>query len=103
MVAAARRWLATEGAPAARRQPMSGVPVKVFAFEAGSLGIPLVPFLTWAVGARSIRFALATGAATLAHGRLPRTVTEHPTLLLTAWTLVFALGLWRTVAAWSDR
>ena len=101
MVTAARGWLRAEGARGVWRQPVSGVPIKVFAREAGALGIPLVPFLAWAVGARAARFALAAGGAALARHWMPRAVATHPALLLAGWCVVFGLGLWRTVVAWS--
>ena len=101
MADAARDWLATEGARGARHQPASGVPVKVFAYQAGALGVPLAPFLAWTVAARTARFALAVGGAALARGRVPGVAARHPRLLLAAWAVAFGLGLWRTVVAWS--
>ena len=102
MVAAVRGWLASEGARGVRRQPASGVPFKVFAHEAGAMGVPLAPFLGWAVGTRTVRFAVAAGGAALAGQLLPRAITSRPFLLLATWCLVFAGGLWRTVGVWSD-
>ena len=101
MVVAVRNWLGSEGARGVRRQPASGIPFKVFAREAGALRIPLIPFLAWAVGTRGLRFALAAGGAAVCRDHLPSRVAMHSRLLLAAWTVVFGLGLWRTVAAWS--
>jgi membrane protein YqaA with SNARE-associated domain len=101
MVAAVRRWLEVEGARGVRHQPASGVPFKVFAREAGALGIPFAPFLGLAVSARATRFALAAGGAALARSYLPRALAGHPRLLLTSWIVLFGIGLWRTLAAWS--
>jgi membrane protein YqaA with SNARE-associated domain len=101
MMATIRVWLAAEGARAVWRQPASGVPIKVFAHEAGTLGIPLVPFLAQAVVARTGRFVLAAGGAALTRRLMPPTVARHRGLLLTSWSVVFSLGLWRTLVAWS--
>ena len=102
MVSAARDWLTTEGPRGVRRQPASGVPVKVLAYEAGMLTVPIVPFLAWAVGVRTARFALAAGGAALARCLLPGRAAKASRLLLVGWIVVFGLGLRRTVVAWSD-
>ena len=101
MVAAVRAWLEAEGARAVWRQPASGVPIKVFAHEAGAQGIPPGPFLARAVLARTGRFVLAAGGATLARRLLPGVVTRYRWLLLASWCAAFGLGLRQTVAAWS--
>lgn len=101
MVSAVRAWLRAEGPSALWRQPASGVPFKVFAREAGALRVPLGPFLVWAVGARSLRFALAACVAALVGSHAPVCVRSHPCLLLAGWSLAFGVALWRTVAAWS--
>src|SRR5689334_1430295 len=49
MVAATDRWLIAEGARGVRRQPLTGVPFKVFARVAGARGLPLGPFIAYAV------------------------------------------------------
>jgi membrane protein YqaA with SNARE-associated domain len=103
MVAAADRWLAEDGPRGAWRQPASGIPMKVFARLAGLRGLPLVSFLLWSVAARSLRFTIAAGGASL----LARYFRPHvqrwywPLTLL--WALIFGAGLWRTVAFWSRK
>ena len=101
MVAAVREWLASGGARAVWRQPASGIPIKVFAHEAGALEVPLATFLARAVAARTARFVLAAGGAALVRRLAPPSVARRRALLMASWSLVFGAGLWRTVSAWT--
>jgi 1-acyl-sn-glycerol-3-phosphate acyltransferase len=103
MVGAADRWLAEEGARGVLHQPLSGVPFKVFALRAGAAGVPPAPFLAWAAGGRGARFLAVCGGAALAGSMLRGPVRDHPRLLLGTWSVVFGIGLGRTVAAWERR
>jgi membrane protein YqaA with SNARE-associated domain len=103
MVAAADRWLATEGPRGVWRQPATGVPFKVFARLAGARRLPLGTFLLWAVAARSVRFALAAGLAALMGLRWPGVVTRAFWWLTLLWGLAFGVALWRMVAFWERR
>jgi membrane protein YqaA with SNARE-associated domain len=103
MVDAADRWLAAEGPRGARRQPASGVPFKVFARLAGAQGLPLGPFLVWAVGARSLRFAVSAGLAALLARRFQAAVARWFWWLTLLWAVVFCLALWCTVRFWERR
>ena len=103
MVAAAEAWLAEEGPAGVRHQPLSGLPFKVFALLAGARRIPPAPFLGCAMAARGARFLAVSGAAALLGRLFEPILRRHPRLLLTLWSVVFALGLRRTVAAWEKR
>jgi membrane protein YqaA with SNARE-associated domain len=103
MVAAADRWLATEGGRGAWRQPATGVPLKVFARLAGARRLPLGQFLLWAAAARSVRFTLVAGLAALLARRFPEAVARHYWLLTLVWSVVFGVALWRLVAFWERR
>jgi len=100
MVAATDRWLTTEGPRGVVRQPLTGVPFKVFARLAGARGLPLGRFLVWALVARGPRFLLASGAAALVGRRAEPFGRRGLSGLIIAWWIVFAVGLWRTVAYW---
>jgi membrane protein YqaA with SNARE-associated domain len=100
MIEATERWLASEGARGVARQPLTGVPFKVFARLAGARGLPLGPFLAWALVGRGLRFLLVSGLAALSGHQWPVPVRRHLPTLTLAWSLVFALALRRTVAYW---
>jgi membrane protein YqaA with SNARE-associated domain len=103
MVAQARRWLATEGALGLRHQPLSGLPYKVFALLAGSIGIPPGPFLAASLAARGARFLVVSGLAAALGLRFAPLVRRHRGPLLVAWSAAFLLGLRRMVTAWERR
>jgi 1-acyl-sn-glycerol-3-phosphate acyltransferase len=103
MVAAADRWLSTEGAVALRHQPLSGVPFKVFALQAGSRHAPFVPFVLCALIARGARFLAVTSLAALLGRRFEPLVQRHPRPLLVLWIAVVTLGLWRMLVTWERR
>jgi 1-acyl-sn-glycerol-3-phosphate acyltransferase len=89
MVAEADRWLTTEGARGVVHQPLTGVPFKVFARLAGARGLPLGPFLAWALAARSTRFVLAAyGSAWIARRIGPLGPCRLAALSI-VWWLVF--------------
>ena len=103
MVAAADRWLQNEGPRGAWRQPATGAPFKVFARVAGAQRLPCVPFLLWAVAARSVRFVLLTGIAAQIGRRLPPDGGRIAWLLSAVWAVSFGLALWRLVRFWERR
>lgn len=100
MVQAAARWLTDEGARGVVRQPASGVPYKVFARLAGGQGVPLVPFLGWAVAARGGRFLGMAGGAALLGWRFPSLGGRWFWYATALWSSGFGVALWRTVLAW---
>jgi membrane protein YqaA with SNARE-associated domain len=103
MVEAARTWLATEGGRGLRHQPLSGLPIKVFALVAPSCGVSLPALLIWAALARGARFGVVCGAAACVGQIARRDLRRWPRACLAAWSGAFALGLWRTVIAWERR
>lgn len=100
MVRAARTWLGDEGGAGLRHQPLSGVPIKVFALVAPSTGVPLAEFLACAAVARGARFVVVCAAAALAGRILEGSIRRQPVRFVVAWSAAFALGLWRTVLSW---
>ncbi len=103
MVSAARTWLIDEGAAGVRHQPLSGLPIKVFALVAASSGVSLPAFLSWAAAARGARFFVVCAGAALVGRALRDGVKRWPKLLLVAWCAAFAIGLRRTVLRWERR
>lgn len=99
MRAAAAGHLA-EGAWGIRKQVLSGIPVKVYAVSAGSLGIPLPRLGAATTAARAARnlavAATATGLATLC----PAPVRRRYGWYLLAATLTWALGQRATHRHW---
>ncbi len=106
MIAATQRWLAGEGAAGVRHQPASGVPFKVFAYQAAAAKVEPVPFLAvagLARGARMVAVAAAfAGCGQVARRVSPRRLRPAADTVAAALTVGgFAVGLWRIVAAWS--
>jgi 1-acyl-sn-glycerol-3-phosphate acyltransferase len=99
MRAEATVQVAAEGADAVRYQPLSGIPFKVYAAEAGRAGVDPLTFLTTAVEARGARIALVgTGCAAL--GLVVRRRHHlYPAVLLTGYAL-FAAGFTLVVLRW---
>jgi hypothetical protein len=91
---------ATEGGYAVRRQGWSGIPVKVYAAEAGEARVPVGDFAIGVARARGGRI-LAVGALLgligAAFSRVPR---FYPALVGLGVT-GYSLGLVRVVAHWS--
>jgi hypothetical protein len=106
MVEATRRWLAEEGAAGVRRQPASGVPFKVFAYQADAARVDPLPFLGVAGLVRARMLAVAgafAGCGQLIRRRCPerlRSAVMAGAALLTV--AGFGVGLSRVVAAWSE-
>lgn len=89
-----------EGADAVRHQPLSGIPFKVYAAEAGRAGADPLTFLTTAVEARGTRIALVgAGSAALGLG-LRRRRHLYPAVLLGGYAL-FAAGFTMVVLRWT--
>lgn len=92
---------AAEGATAVRRQPLAGVPYKLYAGEAGRRDVGLAPFLGHSLAGRSIRIA-AVGLALTGLSALLRRPLRRLYPLAVAFVLPgFALGLVRVVQSWS--
>jgi 1-acyl-sn-glycerol-3-phosphate acyltransferase len=92
--------VAAEGAEAVRHQPLSGIPFKVYAAEAGRVGADPMDFLAAAVQARGTRIAVVgAGCAALGLG-LRRRRHLYPAVLLGGYAL-FAAGLTVVVLHWT--
>jgi membrane protein YqaA with SNARE-associated domain len=89
-----------EGAYAVRHQPLSGIPFKVYAAEAGRAGAEPLPFLGAAIGHRGVRIAAVGGACTLLGFALRRWPERYLQVVGTGSAL-FAVGLALVVAAWT--
>jgi 1-acyl-sn-glycerol-3-phosphate acyltransferase len=91
--------VAAEGPDAVRHQPLSGIPFKVYAAEAGRAGVDPLTFLTTAVEARGTRIALV-GAACAALGlAVQRRRHLYPAVVVTGYA-VFAAGFSLVVLSW---
>jgi 1-acyl-sn-glycerol-3-phosphate acyltransferase len=91
---------AAEGALAVRHQPLSGIPFKVYAAEAGRAGVDPLPFLGAAIGHRGARIATVGAACTLLGAALRRWPQRYLQVVGTGSGL-FAIGLTLVVAAWT--
>jgi 1-acyl-sn-glycerol-3-phosphate acyltransferase len=106
MVETTARWLADEGPAGVRRQPASGVPFKVFAYQAAAAKLEPAPFLGVAGLVRGARMAAVAGAfagcGRLIRRAAPERLQPAADTVAAALTVGgFALGLARIVAAWS--
>ena len=105
MVEHARATIAAHGAGPLFAQPWSGVPYKVFAYQAAPAGCAFVPFVVVSALGRGHRILLA-GAFFAAVWSVPRRRWLRATRLAyvpfaLAFSVVFGMGLGRVVAAWS--
>lgn len=73
------------------RQPLSGIPYKVFVSIARKDHLDFMTFIAASIVARSLRIFAAGAIGGLLSGRLARFYD----LFLIALTVVFAYGLWR--------
>lgn len=76
MVEEVRSQMVTRGDVAMLRGPVTGVPYKIYAVEAGRLGHGIVPFIGWSVAARLPRFLLLVFVAAAATDKLRRVAPE---------------------------
>jgi 1-acyl-sn-glycerol-3-phosphate acyltransferase len=91
---------AAEGAHAVRHQPLSGIPFKVYAAEAGRAGAEPLAFLGAAIGHRGVRIASVGAACTLLGVALQRWPQRYGQVVA-AGSALFAVGLALVVAAWA--
>lgn len=82
-------------------QPWSGIPYKAFAYQAAGHGVPFLVFLATSTLSRGFRM-LAVGAAFALGGTVFRSWLQriYPAFAV-VFTVLFALGLARSVQAWS--
>jgi hypothetical protein len=100
MRAAVAVQVADEGAAAVAHQPLSGIPFKVYAAEAGRAGVDPGAFLATAVRVRGLRIALVGLACAGLGLALRRARHRYPVVLLTGLAL-FTAGFSAVVAHWS--
>lgn len=83
------------------RQPLSGVPFKVFAYQAAGAGAGALSFLWFSLLARGARLVAVAGACAPLGAGARRIWRRIYGPFLVAYTACFAVGLARVVAAWS--
>lgn len=97
--------LSAEGAPTLLAQPWTGIPFKVFGYQAASSGVGAGSFLLMSLAGRGFRILVAGGLLAAAFWPLHRFVPRLAGLVYTpfalAFALVFGVGLARVVATWS--
>jgi membrane protein YqaA with SNARE-associated domain len=91
---------AAEGPHAVRHQPLSGIPFKVYAAEAGRAGVAPLPFLGTAIGHRGLRIATVGTACALLGVVLGRWPHRYVPVVATGAAL-FTVGLALVVTGWT--
>ena len=93
MVVHVRESVERSGLGAVFLGPVSGTPYKIYAAEAGSLGLSLVAFLLISVPARGVRFvAIALLTSWLARGPLGKWTTRRQYMLAaSSWGVFYVL------------
>jgi membrane protein YqaA with SNARE-associated domain len=91
---------AAEGAHAVRRQAWSGIPVKVYAAEAGQARVPVGEFAIGAARARGGRILVVGALLALIGAAFSRAPRFYPALVGVGLA-GYSLGLVRVVAHWS--
>ena len=100
-----RTWAAAEmqgtGTRVLWAQPWSGVPFRVFGYQASESGLPFVPYLLASTGSRAFRVVLAGGAVACA-GAVLRTVDERAyPIFVVGLSAFYAESMRRVVRHWS--
>lgn len=95
-----RQQTTAEGPAAVRHQPLSGIPFKVYAAEAGRAGVEPLPFLGSALLARGLRIALI-GVGCVVLGFVLQRVHHLYPLVVLGGTAGFGVGLALVVLAWT--
>lgn len=100
MAVQADAWLSGEGAPALLDQPLSGIPYKVFAYQAHEAGVGFAGFVLFSAVARGVRLCLvALFFAGL--GRSLRRFWPHVYgAFVTCYAVAFGVGLSSVVTRW---
>lgn len=94
MIHQAGMWLASEGPLAVLRQPLSGIPYKVFVYLSGAGRVPFFDYLLASVVARAPRiFLVAAAGALLGFATKERWLAKAYDIFLILFTLVFVVGL----------
>jgi membrane protein YqaA with SNARE-associated domain len=91
---------AAQGADAVRAQPLSGIPVKVYAEAAGEASVPVAPYALNVLAGRGLRIALIGAGAALVGAVLSLRRRFYPAVVLPSLG-AFGAGLAQVVATWS--
>lgn len=83
--------LSAKGLPAMLWGPLIGIPYKIYAVQAGALGLSVPMFLLMTIPARIIRFVITCLGFNLA-ARLLRRLGAGPRLIKGCWTLFWILN-----------
>lgn len=97
MIHQAGAWLAADGAIGVLKQPLSGIPYKVFVFLTGAGRLSFPVFLWASIAARSIRIFAITGIAAIIGRFGEKKWSRWYDLFIGAFLVVFAYALWRVV------
>lgn len=101
MAVAASEWLANEEASGLAHQTWSGVPFKVFGWQAAGHDVSFWPYLARTVLARAPRILLAGGVFGVLGAVLDRWIDRLYGAAAASFTAVLAVGLANVVAHWS--
>lgn len=99
MIHQAGAWFASDGAIAVLRQPLSGIPYKVFVYLGGSGKVSFPVYLWASATARGVRLLAVAGIAGLFGHVTRRFLPRWYAAFLIVFCLVFAYGLSRVVSA----
>ncbi|HJR46072.1 MAG TPA: 1-acyl-sn-glycerol-3-phosphate acyltransferase [Actinomycetota bacterium] len=96
----AAMWMAESGAAGLLKQPLSGIPYKVFALRATDVGLALPSFISMSFVARGLRIGAV--AAIFAGGglALQRVWQRIFGAFLITYCIVFGFGLAATIESW---
>lgn len=97
----AAAWMTDEGARGLRHQPWSGVPFKVFGFQAADAGVGFVAFALTSIPVRGSRILEVALVALAVGGTLRRPLRSLYGAFALISAAVFVLGLARVVTSWS--
>ena len=91
MITNVREQLVASGPVAILFGPISGTPYKIYALQAGSLGIGIVPFILISIPARLIRFIMVIALVSAVGHLLGRWLDAgmRQTVLAVAWVMFY--------------
>jgi membrane protein YqaA with SNARE-associated domain len=95
-VVSVRERIAQDGTFAFVRQPISGIPFKVWAIVGATSGLPPMPALAIVVLARAVRMSLVALVAAALGARFTSLIRDYWLVLLAIYLAVFVLGWIRT-------
>lgn len=98
MVTQAETWIAAEGWLGVLRQPLSGIPYKVFVYLSGAKGVGFPGFVWASALARGIRLLAAAGLAALFGMAFAKLLARWYGVFLALFSVVFAVALAQVVA-----